>query len=72
MFVPLLLAVAIQLPPARPALPVFPAFRMQLFMPLPPGIARLLGEKPARSGQEVPLLRVRGVTVTLPADFRVL
>ena len=72
MFVPLLLAVAVQPPHVQPAPPVFPAFRTQLFTPLRPNIARLLGETQVRTGREFPLLRVRGVILAPPAGFRVL
>ena len=72
MLVPLLLAVAVAPPHVQPPPPVFPAFRTQLFAPLGSDIARLLGEKAVRTERAFPLLRLRGVTLELPADFRAL
>ena len=73
MLVPLLLAAAVAPPHVQPpSPPVFPAFRAQLFTPLSPGIARLLGEPAVRTGRGRPLLRLPGVTIASPAGFRVL
>jgi len=65
MFVPLVVALAVAPPRVLPPTPALPAVRTQLFTPLDPALARLLGDTSVRTAWVLPLARLRGV-VLLP------
>ncbi len=66
MFVPLVVAIAIAPPRVLPPAPARPALRTQLFAPLDPALARLLGDTSVRTAWVLPLTRLRGVVLSPP------
>jgi len=61
MFVPLVVALAVAPPRILPPLPSPPGLRTQLFTPLDPALARLLGDTSVRAAWVLPVPRLQGI-----------